>query len=78
MEPADPKLAFTAEEKEIITKYMPNLTKAAKEFNSLYVLGTKTGDAAWNEWLDKAKSLGVDEVVKAYNDAQARYDAAKK
>ncbi|MBU5451242.1 extracellular solute-binding protein [Acetivibrio sp. MSJd-27] len=78
IEPADPKLAFTAEEKEIITKYMPNLTKAAKEFNSLYVLGTKTGDAAWNEWLDKAKSLGVDEVVKAYNDAQARYDAAKK
>lgn len=46
--------------------------------DTLYVLGTKTGDAAWNEWLDKAKSLGVDEVVKAYNNAQARYDAAKK
>ena len=73
--PEDPAPILSVEEKEICAKYKTSLQKAAEEFATKYVLGTETGDAAWNNWLNKAKSLGAEEIVKAYNDAQARYDS---
>ena len=73
--PEDPAPILSVEEKEICAKYKTSLQKAAEEFATKYVLGTETGDAAWNNWLNKAKSLGAEEIVKAYNDAQTRYDS---
>ena len=56
-EPADPILRFTNEQKEVINDKMPNLRKAASEFFSNYILGSKTGDSAWREWLTKAETM---------------------
>ena len=33
------------------------------------------GDKEWNDWLVKAQSLNVNEVIQQYNKAQKRYDA---
>lgn len=74
-EPQDPILSFTNEEKEITTDRTAKLRKAAQEFFSNYVLGANTGDQAWAQWCEKAKSLGCEDVVKVYNDAQKRFDA---
>ena len=73
--PEDPSLSFTAEEKEVTNKYLATYGKAAEEFATKYILGTATGDKAWEDWLKKAQTLGVKEMEDAYNSAQARYDA---
>ncbi len=73
-EPIDPKLTFTDEEIDIRAGILPELSTAAEEFATKYVLGSETGDAAWEKWLGKAKKLGEDKVLKIYNDAQKRYD----
>ncbi len=73
-EPIDPKLIFTEEEIEVRADLLPKLSTAAEEFATKYVLGSETGDAAWNAWLEKAKKLGEDKVLKVYNDAQKRYN----
>ena len=69
--PEDPVLTFNEEEKKVIEKYLVSLETAAKEFATKYVL---TGKESWENWLKKAQSLGADEIVKAYNSAQGRYD----
>ena len=73
-EPLDPTLIFTEEEIKVRSEILPKLSKASEEFATKYVLGTETGDAAWNEWLKKTEELGVDKILKIYNDAQARYN----
>lgn len=73
--PMDPVLAFTKEEKEIVNDCKTKLKTAGEEFASKYILGTETGDAAWNAWVEKVNSLGAEKVVNIYNEAQKRYDA---
>ncbi len=75
IDPLDPVLSFTMEEKEVINDCKTKLETAGKEFASKYVLGTETGDAAWNAWVEKANSLGAEKVITIYNEAQKRYDA---
>ena len=45
------------------------------EFSTKYVLGSETGDAAWEKWLKQAEDLGATKLIEVYNQAQARYDA---
>ena len=73
LEPIDPILVYTDEEKEIKNKILADFDKAGKEFATKYVLNNG-GDKEWNDWLKKAESLGYKELVKVYNDAQKRYD----
>ena len=68
LEPLDPVLAYTPEEKEKINEYALKLQKAGKEFAFKYILGT----ANWDDWVKEAKRLGCDEVVKMYNQAYDR------
>lgn len=72
---ADPILAFTPEEKEENTELKAKLITAGKEFATRYVLGGKNSDADWNEWKEKAKSIGADKLIENYTAAQKRYDA---
>ena len=75
MEPMDPILPFTGEEQKTVNDYLTKLDTAGREFASKYIVTNETGDAAWNAWVQKANSLGAQEMVKIYNDAQKRYDA---
>ena len=72
--PMDPVLQFTPEEKETINEYQTELETAGKEFATKYILGTESGDAVWNAWVEKAKSLGCDEITDIYNEAQKKLD----
>ncbi len=75
IDPLDPKLVFTAEEQEKINDIQAKLDTAGREFASKYILSAETGDSAWNAWVEKAKGLGADEMIKIYNDAQKRLNA---
>ena len=74
LEPIDPILVYTDEEKEIKNRILADFDKAGKEFATKYVLNN-LGDKEWNEWLKKAENLGYKDLVKVYNDAQKRFDA---
>lgn len=74
-EPLDPVLSFTAEEMELKSNILPELSTAAEEFVTKYILTEETGDKAWNAWLSQAEKLGESKVLKVYNDAQSRYNA---
>ncbi len=73
--PYDPEVSLTPEETEITSEYITQISKAAEEFSTKYILDEKYGEKEWNEWLEKAKTLGTDIVIEQYNKAQARYDA---
>ncbi len=68
VDPSDPELAFTKEETEKKNEYLISLQKAGKEFAVKYILG----NADWSEWVEKANSLGAEDVTKIYNDAYNR------
>lgn len=66
-DPEDPEVTFVGDD---ISKVADIKTKLAAEFEAVmfkYIVGQDTGDAAWNKWLNKAKQLGEDELVKIYN-----------
>jgi len=67
-EPADLVLAFSKEDQETINDLKLKISTAFKEFMFKYILGTETGDAAWDKWIADAKALGVDKLVKIHND----------
>lgn len=75
--PLAPTLTYTEEEKDARRGKVSELNKAAEEFAAKYVLGTETGDEAWENWLKKAESLGVKELTEITNAAQKRFDAAE-
>ncbi len=68
VDPMDPVLAYTSEETEKKNEYLASLQKAGKEFSVKYILG----NASWDEWVIKAKSLGSEDLTKIYNEAQKR------
>jgi len=72
--PVDPELPFTTEQKAAINEKISDLQKSALEFATKYVLTDETGDKAWNTWVEKAKSLGCDEIIEIYNEAQKKLD----
>lgn len=69
----DPKLIFNEQEKEVRTKYMPQMAKATEEFLTKYLLNESYGEKEWNEYVKKIKSLGLDEVIKAHETAYERF-----
>lgn len=72
--PSDPVLSFTPSEIDEYSKYTSGIAKAAEEFATKYILSDTYGEKEWNEWLNKAKSLGADIVIEQYNKAQERYN----
>ncbi len=66
--PSDPVVTLVG---DISTKANDINTRLSKKFEEVmfkYIVGTDTGDAAWEKWLKEAKKLGEDELCKIYND----------
>lgn len=76
-EPFDPILNFTDDEISTLAELQTSLQKASEEFNAKYILDKSYGDAQWEEFKKSISKQGMDELIKIYNDAQKRYDAAK-
>jgi len=73
--PLDPVLKFTDNETSTIAEYAQQLQKAGEEFSAQYIFNANSGDKEWNDWLARAKQLGEDKLVEAYNTAQSRFNA---
>ncbi len=71
----DPILRFSDTILERNGELMTDLETKAFELAMNYVIDNSYGETQWQNWLKEAKALGVDELVKNYNDAQKLYDA---
>ena len=67
-----PTLSFTAEEAEIINTCLADVSTCRNEYMTKYIMGLESFDS-WNTYVDKVKSMGVDKVVAAYQEAYDRY-----
>ena len=72
--PEDPVLPFDTEAKDAKNQYESGIFKAAEEFAVKYILNDSYGEKEWNEWLEKAESLGVSKMIAHYNRLQEIYD----
>ncbi len=68
LEPADPVVTFVGRTATDANDIIQRLSKEFEEVMFKYIVGTDTGDAAWNKWLHQAKKLGEDDICKIYND----------
>jgi len=68
LEPADPVVTLVGDISTRASDINNRLTKKFEEVMFKYIVGTETGDAAWEKWLKEAKKLGEDEICKIYND----------
>ena len=73
--PQQPLLTYTEEEAKIVEKYDLNLRKIGEEFAAKYILSKKGSEPSWDKFISDMKAAGADEVLKAQNAAQKRYDA---
>lgn len=71
---AFPSLSYTSEEERTIAAKGTALTTYMKESQQNWILGNKDVDASWDQYVSDLKSLGLDEVIAAY---QAAYNRQK-
>jgi len=76
--PSDPEVILDNDVLSEISSKQVDLQKIAEEFAIQYLLNDDSGENEWKEFYDKIQKKGVDQVLKAYNDAQKVYDSRKK
>ncbi len=64
---AAPMVRFDSSQKAQVAKWSKELQSEALLFAENYVLGRNTGEAAWQQWLKKARDLGAQELTDLYN-----------
>ncbi len=67
-----PTLSFTAEESEVISDTMADITTCRNEFTTKVILGAESIDG-WDNYIAKIKSMGVDKLEAVYQAAYDRY-----
>lgn len=72
-EPMDPVMSFDDKTSNDVVKYITALSKEFETVMFNYIVGSNTGDKAWNEWLNTAKKLGEDQLIKIYNDRYNKF-----
>ena len=71
---AFPSLSYTTEEERIIASKGTDISTYTKETQQNWIMGNKDVDATWDQYIADLKSLGLDELLAAY---QAAYDRQK-
>ncbi len=75
MTPLDPQLTFTDEELKIVNDKLAHLVVAGDEMYVKYIMANDAeAEQIWSKWLKQAESLGANDIVKVFNEAQIRYD----
>lgn len=67
-----PALQFTNDEEKVVSDILVQVDAVAKEAMNKIVIGQSSIDD-WDKTVEKMKKLGIDDVIKIYNDAYKRY-----
>jgi putative aldouronate transport system substrate-binding protein len=68
-----PSIVLTEDEKKIVDKYLPAIQTFIKETEQQWIMGSKDVTTSFDDYMKSLKNMGMDEVVKVYNDAYQRY-----
>ncbi len=68
-----PAVRFETDQKAQVSKWMNDLNAAAMEFAENYVLGGDREETSWDQWLEKARALGAEELIALYNRQYQKY-----
>jgi putative aldouronate transport system substrate-binding protein len=68
-----PSIVLTEDEKKIVDKYLPAIQTYIRETEQQWIMGSKDVTTTFDDYMKSLKNMGMDEVVKVYNDAYQRY-----
>lgn len=72
-----PSFTFTRTEEKIIEDIRSEISSYVKSSRDAWIMGTvELNDETWNAFVDKIKSMGIDEVLEVYNAALERIHKA--
>lgn len=71
--PQFPQLSFTAEEQKIVSQKWTSIDTFIKETEQKWVMGAEPVEPNFDKYRARLKDLGIEEVIKAYNDAYQRF-----
>ncbi len=71
--PMTPSVRLEPAQKAQAEKWLSDLETAATEFAENYVLGNRSGEAAWQQWIETADGLGAKELIALYNQQYQKY-----
>ena len=71
--PLFPNLTFTEEEQKVITQKWTAIQTYISEKEQKWIMGVEDVEANFDGYIKALKDIGMDDVVKIYNDAYARY-----
>ena len=70
---AFPQLSFSEEERKTISDKYPAVVSYIEEQEQKWILGTEDIDSTFDTYMANCRTLGMDDVMKVYNDAYQRY-----
>lgn len=70
---AFPVLAFTADEQKVITEKWSSIYSSMVEYEQKCVLGNLDVEETFDSHMNDLKNMGMEDVLKVYNDAYQRY-----
>ena len=68
-----PTLIFAGDERKVIDDNLANIESHMDEYQERTLMGAEDVDASWDGYLATLQSMGMDDVLAAYNSAYARY-----
>ncbi|RAV05472.1 extracellular solute-binding protein [Paenibacillus sp. YN15] len=71
--PQFPQLTFTEEEQKIVTQKWASIDTYIKETEQRWIMGAELVEPNFANYIARLKEMGMDEVLKAYNDAYGRF-----
>lgn len=72
-----PSVVYTLEETEIVNDKLADIKSYTAEMSSNWLINGGV-EEQWDEYVSQLKAMGIDEVVKCWQDAYDRYDKALK
>ena len=68
-----PLLTFTMEEQETINEKLPAIKTFVSETEQQWIMGSSDVTSEFDSYLKKLQNMGIEDVLKIYNDAYQRY-----
>ena len=73
IKPQMPTLPFTREEQKVISDKLSSIESYMAEQEQKWIMNTQSVDDTFDGYIENCKNLGMDEILKIYNDAYKRY-----
>jgi putative aldouronate transport system substrate-binding protein len=68
-------VTLTTDENQTYTQYQTDIETYVEETTVDWIIGDRVTDAEWDQFVQTLHTMGIDEMIRVYQDAYDRYDA---